>query len=128
MHCKRRWDEQWKVGNQWQCGPIAYAAEFAEAFEWWLREKAERWLEDKENGGPVQFEEWAEALWNDARVKAAWPVAGEEYARLECEKASEKAAAMSSNSGGPGGSRSPGYDRMGPTRRLRRVRASPPSP
>ena len=38
---KRRWDEQWKVKNQWRCGPVAYAAEFVDAFEWWLREKAE---------------------------------------------------------------------------------------
>jgi len=39
--CKRRWDEQWKVGNEWRCGEIAYAAEFIDAFEWWLKEKAE---------------------------------------------------------------------------------------
>src|SRR5208337_2401977 len=38
---KRRWDEQWKVGNEWRCGEIAYAAEFIGAFEWWLKEKAE---------------------------------------------------------------------------------------
>ena len=44
---KRRWDEQWKVRNQWRCGPVAYAAEFVDAFEWWLREKAEWWLEHK---------------------------------------------------------------------------------
>lgn len=88
---KRRWDEQWKVGNQWRCGPIAYAAESVDAFEWWLREKAEWWLEHKKNGGPVEFEEWAQALWKDARVQAAWPVAAEEYARLAYEKAREKA-------------------------------------
>ncbi len=88
---KRRWDEQWKVGNQWRCGPIAYAAEFVDAFEWWLREKAEWWLEHKKNGGPAEFEEWAQALWKDARVHAAWPVAAEEYARLEYEKVREKA-------------------------------------
>jgi len=88
---KRRWDEQWKVGNQWRCGPIAYAAEFVDAFEWWLREKAEWWLEHKKNGGPAEFEEWAQALWKDARVQAAWPVAAEEYARLAYEKAREKA-------------------------------------
>ncbi len=88
---KRRWDEQWKVGNQWRCGPIAYAAEFIDAFEWWLREKAEWWLESKRNGGPVEIEVWAEALWRDSRIQAAWPVAAEEYAFLENEKAREKA-------------------------------------
>jgi hypothetical protein len=88
---KRRWDEQWKVGNQWRCGPIAYAAEFVDAFEWWICEKAEWWLEHKKSGGPVEFEEWAQALWKDSRVQAAWPVAAEEYARLEYEKAREKA-------------------------------------
>ena len=88
---KRRWDEQWKVGNQWRCGPIAYAAEFVDAFEWWLSEKAEWWLEHKKSGGPVEFDEWAQALWKDGRVQAAWPVAAEEYARLAYEKAREKA-------------------------------------
>ena len=28
---KRRWDEQWKVGNRWQSGQPAYDAEFIEA-------------------------------------------------------------------------------------------------
>lgn len=88
---KRRWDEQWKVGNQWRCGPIAYAAEFVDAFEWWLREKAEWWLEHKKNGGPAEFDEWPQALWKDARVQAAWPVAAEEYSRLAYEKARERA-------------------------------------
>jgi hypothetical protein len=80
---KRRWDEQWKVGNQWRCGPIAYAAEFVDAFEWWIREKAEWWLEHEKDGGPVEFDEWAQALWKDPRIQAAWPVAAEEYAKLE---------------------------------------------
>ncbi len=88
---KRRWDEQWKVGAQWRCGPIAYAAEFVDAFEWWLREKAEWWLEHKKNGGPVELDAWADALWRDPRVAAAWPVAAEQYAFLESEKAREKA-------------------------------------
>ncbi len=83
---KRRWDEQWKVGSGWQCGPIAYAAEFVEAFEWWLREKAEWWLEKKKNGGPVEFDEWAQILWKDTRIRAAWPVAADEYSKLEYEK------------------------------------------
>ena len=90
---KRRWDEQWKVGNQWRSGPIAYAAEFVDAFEWWLREKAEWWLENKKNGGPVELGDWALALWKDSRVQAAWPVAAENYALLDFEKAKEKAEA-----------------------------------
>ncbi len=83
---KRRWDEQWKVGNQWRCGPVAYAAEFVDAFESWLKEKAEWWLEKKKNGGPVEFDEWAEALWKDARVCAAWPVAAEDYAKQKYDR------------------------------------------
>jgi hypothetical protein len=94
---KRRWDEQWKVGNQWRSGPIAYAAEFVKAFEWWLKEKAEWWLEHKKQGGPVDFDEWVAALWDDTRVNAAWPVAAENYALLAHEKAKEKADAQ----GGP---------------------------
>jgi hypothetical protein len=88
---KRRWDEQWKVGNQWRSGPVAYAAEFIDAFEWWLSEKAECWLEHKKNGGPVELDDWAAAIWKDARVQAAWPVAAENYALLEYEKAKAKA-------------------------------------
>jgi hypothetical protein len=88
---KRRWDEQWKVGNQWRSGPVAYAAEFVDAFEWWLSERAEWWLEHKKNGGPVELDDWAAALWKDSRVQAAWPVAAENYALLEHEKAMAKA-------------------------------------
>ncbi len=88
---KRRWDEQWKVGNEWRCGPVAYAAEFVDAFEWWLSEKAEWWLEHKKNGGPVELDDWAEAIWKDPRVQSAWPVAAENYALLEYEKAKSKA-------------------------------------
>jgi hypothetical protein len=72
---KRRWDEQWKVGNRWQCGPVAYDAEFVDAFDWWLSEKAEWWLEKKKNGGPVALDEWTAALQQDPRVQAAWGVA-----------------------------------------------------
>jgi hypothetical protein len=90
---KRRWDEQWKVRNQWRCGLLAYGAEFVDAFEWWLREKAEWWLEHKKHGGPVEIGEWTLALWSDPRVQAAWPVAAENYALLEYEKAKEKAEA-----------------------------------
>jgi hypothetical protein len=90
---KRRWDEQWKVGNQWRSGPVAYGAEFVDAFEWWLSEKAEWWLEHKKNGGPVELDDWAAAIWKDSRVQAAWPVAAENYALLEYEKAMAKAEA-----------------------------------
>jgi len=65
---KRRWDEQWKWGNQWRCGPVAYAAEFVDAFEWWLREKAEWWLENRKHGGPVETAQWTSALWSDPGV------------------------------------------------------------
>jgi hypothetical protein len=88
---KRRWDEQWKVGNQWRCGEIAYAAEFIDAFEWWLKEKAEWWLENKKGGGPAELDEWMAALWADERVQAAWPVAAENYSLLEFDKARAKA-------------------------------------
>jgi hypothetical protein len=90
---KRRWDEQWKVGNQWCCGPVAYAAEFVDAFEWWLREKAEWWLENEANGGPVELDAFVAALWKDPRIQAAWPLAAEQQAFLEHEKAREKAEA-----------------------------------
>jgi hypothetical protein len=79
---KRRWDEQWKVGNRWQCGPVAYDAEFVDAFEWWLSEKAEWWLEKKKNGGPVSLDDWTAALWQDVRVQAAWGVVREALERL----------------------------------------------
>jgi len=90
---KRRWDEQWKVGNEWRSGSVAYAAEFVDAFEWWLSEKAEWWLEHKKNGGPVEMDDWAATIWKDSRVQAAWPVAAENYALLEYEKAAAKAEA-----------------------------------
>jgi len=88
---KRRWDEQWKVGSEWRCGEIAYAAEFVDAFEYWVNEKAEWWLEHKKQGGPTALGEWSQALWNDGRIQAAWPVAAEQYAFIEYEKAREKA-------------------------------------
>jgi hypothetical protein len=80
---KRRWDEQWKIGNSWQCGQPAYDAEFIDAFDWWLSEKAEWWLEHRKEGGSVTLEEWTAALWADERVQAAWPVAAEALHRLE---------------------------------------------
>lgn len=116
---KRRWDEQWKVGNQWRCGPIAYAAEFVDAFEWWLREKAEWWLEHKKNGGPVELDAWADALWRDSRVAAAWPVAAEQYAFLEAEKAREKAE--ENGDAPPAALAKPATDRAGFVRAFKRI-------
>lgn len=80
---KRRWDEQWKMGNRWQCGPVAYDAEFVDAFYWWLSEKAEWWLEKKKGGGPVSLGEWVGVLWLDSRVQAAWEVVKESLVRLK---------------------------------------------
>ncbi len=68
---KRRWDEQWKVKNRWECGPVAYEAELADAFTWWLLEKAEWHLEHKKDGGPIELADWAQALWRDERVQVA---------------------------------------------------------
>jgi len=89
---KRRWDEQWKVGSRWQCGPPAYDAELLDAFAWWLSEKAEWWLETQRGGGPVTLEDWADALWTDPRVPAATEVAAEASQRLEQWKQPERAA------------------------------------
>jgi hypothetical protein len=79
---KRRWDEQWKIGNCWHCGQAAYDAEFLDAFHWWLSEKAEFWLEAQQ-GGAVPLPEWTAGLWSDTRVQAAWEVAAETAHRLE---------------------------------------------
>ncbi|HEV3146217.1 MAG TPA: hypothetical protein VGZ47_20185 [Gemmataceae bacterium] len=87
---KRRWDEQWKVQNRWVCGQPAYDAEFLHAFDWWLSEKAEWWLEREKKGGPVELAEWAAALWADARVQAAWEVAAEVQTHLDRWKAEQK--------------------------------------
>jgi hypothetical protein len=84
---KRRWDEQWKVGNRWMCGPVAYAAEFVDAFTWWLAEKAEWYLEHKAKGGPIELEKWTAALWSDERIRAAWPVVVGCLKQLEAHKA-----------------------------------------
>jgi type I restriction-modification system DNA methylase subunit len=88
---KRRWDEQWKVGNCWECGPIAYAAELVDAFAWWLSEKAEWHLEHELAGGPVEFDAWADDLWGDARIAAAWPLAADSIAQVEHHKLRLKA-------------------------------------
>jgi hypothetical protein len=61
---KRRWYQ-----------PDSYDKQFNKAFEWWLLEKAEWWLENKKNGGPVTSDEWAAALLKDERVRAAATVA-----------------------------------------------------
>jgi hypothetical protein len=88
---KRRWEEQWKVGNRWRSGDLAYSAEFIKAFEYWLMEKAEWWLENKQQGVPIEFGAWVQAMWTDDRIRAAWLVAVEQYAFLEYETAREKA-------------------------------------
>ena len=51
--------------------PPDYEKEFAEAFKWWLREKAEFFLEHVASGGPISLADWAAALWKDPRVRAA---------------------------------------------------------
>ena len=90
---KRRWDEQWKIGNRWESGQPAYDAEFLEAFDWWLSEKAEWFLEKREEGGPVSLQDWTQALWADARVQAAWPIAAEAIHKLELWKYEQKESA-----------------------------------
>jgi hypothetical protein len=87
---KRRWDEQWKVGNRWQCGQPAYDQEFVDAFTWWLSEKAEWWLEKKSREGATTIDRWASALWNDPRVQAAWSVVAEAIHRLDLWKREQK--------------------------------------
>jgi type I restriction-modification system DNA methylase subunit len=84
---KRRWDEQWKFGNRWTCGPVAYAAELVDAFSWWLAEKAEWYLEHKTKGGPIELDAWTAALWKDERIQAAWPVVVEALGQIETHKA-----------------------------------------
>jgi hypothetical protein len=68
------------------CGQPAYGAEYLDAFEWWLSEKAEWWLEHTHKGKPVELDAWAAALWTDERVQAAWTVAAETSHRLELWK------------------------------------------
>ena len=87
---KRRWDEQWKVGNRWQCGQPAYDQEFVDAFTWWLSEKAEWWLEKKSRNGAATIDQWCDALWNDPRVLAAWSVVAEAIHRLDLWKREQK--------------------------------------
>jgi hypothetical protein len=93
---KRRWDEQWKVGNSWQCGQSAYDQEFVDAFTWWLSEKAEWWLEKKSHEGAAMIDQWATAVWNDPRVQAAWSVAAEATHRLDLWKREQKSKSTGS--------------------------------
>ena len=91
---KRRWDEQWKVGNSWMAGPVAYAQELIDAFAWWLSEKAEWHLENKSNDRPFALPDWSAAIFKNARVTAAWEVAADaiftvekfKYDALDAEK------------------------------------------
>jgi hypothetical protein len=83
---KRRWDEQWKVGNRWTAGPAAYAQELADAFRDWLAEKAEWHLEHQAKGGPLGLDAWCAGLWSDARVQAAWPVIADAITQVELHK------------------------------------------
>jgi hypothetical protein len=85
---KRRWDEQWKVGNRWMAGPVAYAQELIDAFSWWLAEKAEWHMEHTAHGGPLNMDVWIASLWKDKRVAAAWPVIAESLNAVELWKAS----------------------------------------
>ena len=80
---KRRWDEQWKVGNRWMAGPVAYAQELIDAFTWWLSEKAEYYLEHKAHGGQIALADWSAALFKDARVAAAWEIAADAVLTVE---------------------------------------------
>lgn len=81
---KRRWYQ-----------PKSADEQFLEAFEWWVREKAEWWLEHERGGGPVELAVWTQALWEDSRVQAAWPVAAEAYGRVEAERRRKLAAKKS---------------------------------
>ncbi|MBM4033055.1 MAG: hypothetical protein FJ291_14910 [Planctomycetes bacterium] len=78
---KRRWYQ-----------PKSYDEQFVEAFERWMCEKAEWWLEHQHAGEPVELAVWTQALWQDARVQAAWPVAAEVYSRVEGERRQKLAA------------------------------------
>ncbi|MBI5724332.1 MAG: hypothetical protein HZA50_10275 [Planctomycetes bacterium] len=88
---RHRWDEQWKIGNSWQCSQPAYDAEFIDAFSWWLSEKAEWFLEHRARG-PMAIDAWAAALWSDSRIQAAWPVVAEAIHRLESWRGEQKAS------------------------------------
>ncbi len=57
--------------NRWECGPVAYEQELADAFDWWLLEKAEWYLEHKTKGNTEFLSSWAEFLRRDKRIRAA---------------------------------------------------------
>ncbi len=82
--------------------------EFLDAFEWWMREKAEWWLEHEAKGGPRELLVWTQALWEDARVQAAWPVAAEVYGRVETERR-QRLAAKRSKKGAADQAEFPGF-------------------
>jgi hypothetical protein len=115
---KRRWEEQWKVSNQWRSGDIAYSAEFIKAFECWLLEKAEWWLQNEMNNAAVEFGEWVQALWVDNRIRAAWTIAVEQYAFLEDEIVRERAE---KNGSAAPVRRKVGADSSSFTRRFKRI-------
>ena len=60
---KRRWDEPF--GDR----------DFLNAYEWWLREKAEWVLQHDHGGGPVELDDWARELRQDRRIVSAFEVA-----------------------------------------------------
>lgn len=60
---KRRWVEPFDDGD------------FLDAYEWWLKEKAEWLLEREWGGGPVALEAWAARLREDRSVVAAYEAA-----------------------------------------------------
>lgn len=60
---KRRWEEPFGDGD------------FVDAYEWWLREKAEYLLEYEYAGGPVNLEMWASRLREDPGTLAAYEAA-----------------------------------------------------
>jgi N-6 DNA Methylase len=60
---KRRWVEPFDDGD------------FLDAYEWWLREKAEWLLEREYGGGPVNLPSWAARLQDDSSVLAAYEAA-----------------------------------------------------
>lgn len=88
---KRRWDEQWKIGNSWACGEAAYAKEFTDAFDHWLMELAEYTAETIGEEAGITLGALTDALWNHPRVAAAWPFCCELQTTVELYKAQQKA-------------------------------------
>ena len=88
---KRRWDEQWKIGNSWACGEAAYAQEFIDAFGHWLMELAEHTAEALGGEVGVSLPTLTDALWTKTRVVSAWPLCCELQTTVELYKAQLKA-------------------------------------